>query len=1003
MFKNLIILSGIMVLITSCSNSRQQTRDISTVIDQSSSDIIFDSAKKIDQNAAEIFDLGSVSVNNSIQKTFNISNTTGANLTLNFTDLKAKILETTRFSSNLDTGSTCGTILKVNKSCSFILTLNGNSNDSFDAISTNIIDSLSRGTNPEFGSMIFSGVKLNDVSSTVPLSSILRIDRLSDNFVLSQGGNQTKRFYIGNIGTNAIKTPTIIAPVNGIISNNSCLVLSSLKINGTCFFEVKFEYNSDPLKSNFTDKIQFVSNDLTINSNGLEINLAITNQPSIMPVISASFSQVGSISNISALSGKTRLYIGNTGTSSFNSSLINIPNPYSVIYNSCIGLIKPGKVCFVDLGLNQLLITNAIGVSSQIGLNGNSFNIKAGQPVISGSLLCKPNFIEVNSACVLANQTRLCQARPINSIGGTESTINGGVLWGSCSSFSCESGFINKDGACIAEMTPGVFMMTDVYSVTGSTSTECGFGISSGSARIRVANSPLFESSQKITSNTTTNGGCRFSGIQTALSRPLSQSTEGSLTVCRGSGYAFAMQSEIAGINSCSSLYIMYQASISARTVRSITTALTSTGLNFSKMIGLGDNLYYLTSNSTGSIVTALDVISVPATDSNYINQSLNQLTATNTNSFFEVNNNLIMRKSNSFYRYDTLSGMETPISFDCSVIGCSGFGITKINSAVFIELYSGNTGYIYKTIDGVNYVQVYTGDFYSIHLDGQVYEKNNHLIALNQGNLVDVNEQTSTMTVYSEQVSILVQSDSGKIYGMESVSPFRVFALNDSLTFDSISFGQEAKFVYLAKDQVLISVPDSNLAPSDYSLYSLNTLTNLITPRKMNYISSAGCNIAYAEASFVNTLSGTLVFTCESNIGLKYAIKGVKEDGSIIDIVSNNYMLNGVSTYASAMFEGYERLTSAISKIPTNEVLAYKDVMLFRYARESSGVYKRKLGIIDSNDNLIETTFNGLETQDTVGVQYFYQYKGAVYFNGNNDFSLNTPNGSFEIMRYFR
>jgi len=203
------------------------TTEVSSPIETSSYNIVFDSSKKTDQNAAEIFDLGLVGTD-PITKIFNITNTTGSNLILNFSDLQQKIAATTRFSLNLFTATPCPTSLKTNKTCSFELTLKKVSNESYDAIATNIIDASSRGTNSEFGSMIFSGVKSNDISSEIPLSSVLRIDRLADSFIVPYNGTVSKRFYIGNISTKAFKTPSIVAPNGGTISTNSCAKVTNL-------------------------------------------------------------------------------------------------------------------------------------------------------------------------------------------------------------------------------------------------------------------------------------------------------------------------------------------------------------------------------------------------------------------------------------------------------------------------------------------------------------------------------------------------------------------------------------------------------------------------------------------------------------------------------------------------------------------------------------------------------------------------------------------------------
>jgi hypothetical protein len=402
--ENKFYLICILTLLTACSRTgsiQQISSDNPVIIEKSA--IVFDSTKKLDQNAAEIFDLGTVSSNGTIQKTFTLSNLTASNITLNFTDLKAKIAATTRYSSNIDNGSSCSTSLKINKTCSFQLTLTGNSQDSFDAITTNIIDSSSRGTNQEFGSMVFSGVKANDVSSIIPLSGILRIDRLSDSYVVSSNKSLTKRFYLGNIGTASLKTPTVIAPQDGVISLNTCSAISSIKPNGTCFFEITYNYSSDLQKVHYSTKVTFVSNDPLINTSGVEINLAIENQLPLIPVISANITQVGLISDLTIPTSKTRLYVSNTGSSSLDTTTITIPSPYVIDSQTCSAQIKVGKTCYFDLKLDTQLTANMSAVIAQIVIGSNSFSIKNGDKTVlnqpNPTSACKVGFVLTNGVC----------------------------------------------------------------------------------------------------------------------------------------------------------------------------------------------------------------------------------------------------------------------------------------------------------------------------------------------------------------------------------------------------------------------------------------------------------------------------------------------------------------------------------------------------------------------------------------------------------------------------
>jgi hypothetical protein len=398
-----IIIYGIMSLNLACSKQAGRIEQSELVsIKQEKLAIVFDSAKKLDQNAAEVFDLGTVS-GSPIKKMLVLSNTTSSNIILNFSDFQNKIAATTRFNLNLATTTPCGSSLKVNKSCIVELTLNNVLNESYDAITTNLIDPASRGTNPEFGAMVFSGVRANDVSSAVPLSGILRIDRLADSYQIPAGSSVKKRFYIGNIGTKTMVTPLINAPAHSLLTVNSCASLPLLKVNGTCFFELSYSSDLTPANASHNDQITFTSNDPLVNVAGLKIDLAITNQPVVSQIINANFNQVGAISDLSNGTAITRLYINNTGSSSLVTSTIAIPDPYVVVGTSCLASLKVGKTCFYDLKIDPSKAINNVAVISPITVGLTTFSLKSGDPVVVNSpnpvSTCKSGFSLVNNKC----------------------------------------------------------------------------------------------------------------------------------------------------------------------------------------------------------------------------------------------------------------------------------------------------------------------------------------------------------------------------------------------------------------------------------------------------------------------------------------------------------------------------------------------------------------------------------------------------------------------------
>jgi hypothetical protein len=366
------ILLNIFLILVSCSK-KEQTNNQSEIIKTESANIVLDATKRASQNAAEMFDLGTVSTGKVLKKTFSISNTTGTNLTLNFIDLQNQLLTNTRFSVNMATATPCSSTLKVNKTCSFDVSLNYVIGEEYIPLTTNI---LANETNPEFGKILLSGTKAQDLSSQIQLANVLSLSKIADSLTIKTGSSATKRFYIGNIGSTILKTPQPIAPANGVISLNSCTNTSSLKLNGTCFFEVTYQF--DQTKPLINDQITFSSPDPLVNTANVSISLTVVNQPIVTPITSAVVTTVGSLANLADSSTKMRIYISNNGGSSIDTATMTIPDPFMIDSSSCSSLLKINKTCFVDLKLDPSKTSNMTSVLSAGSISGIPFNIQAG-------------------------------------------------------------------------------------------------------------------------------------------------------------------------------------------------------------------------------------------------------------------------------------------------------------------------------------------------------------------------------------------------------------------------------------------------------------------------------------------------------------------------------------------------------------------------------------------------------------------------------------------------
>jgi hypothetical protein len=931
---NKLLLIGL-ILTISCSkkpdgNKSQETMNIST-----QESIIFDAAKKIDQNAAEIFDLGTVR-SNSIKKIFSIANTSNSSLTLNFLDLQTKVSATSRFTLNLTTATACPSVLKINKTCSFELTLNKVINESYDAISTNIIDTASRGSNQEFGSMIFSGVKADDVSSEIPLIAVMRIDRLAESFIIPATQSITKRFYIGNIGTSSLKTPGVVAPLDGIISNNSCLNLINLKPNGTCFFEVTYASNSAPDKVSYNTQITFSSIDPLVNTTGIKIDLAISNQPVVIPVSNANFNQVGTISDLSLANSKTRLYVTNSGSTSLSTSTIGIPSPYIIYVTSCPESLKVGKTCYFDLALDSSKLAHTNGIAPVISVGSTSFRIKAGSIVSTGDISCISPFVLKNG---------LCSSPSLN------------------------------------DYTPGFRLISDFLINQSTSSTECTINDFNGEAAVI-----------KHSDNSSINnqGECQSNNLMFDFWSSWGNSyiQDGKL-ICDTGTYLLILKQ--GGQNNCDNFF---QLNFSNRMISNISSGLIIGGLNIVKQVGFGNDLFFLTEQQSNNYF--LGKISLSDTDSNFVTQPGFVYNGSNgyqvRDTLLEINGMLVMQEYNSgnFLSHNPISGLTSVIQLACYP-NCYPFYLRKLDSGIYFESYNVADGShdIYRSTDGVNLVPVAHSEIQSYFLEYNFFENDTSLFVQSFNpdlEIMRINKSTGAFTIDHHKAAIVVKLGNS-IYGFEYIPPYRIFKSNNQNGFDIIPFGKRVNRVNVANNKLFIIAPN-DINPIDLDVYTLSNAD--IAPIQLSEgILSANSCTNDQNISFINPLSGSLMFSCTQSGTSSYGLKGIKPNGTIFSLSNDDMRI-----------EDNDAITESSHKQEGNFV-EYKGKLYFKYIDAISS--KSQLATLDANDSLIRITAMNLDGSNSVmGRSSFLLFKDSLFFSGNNDFSVTNPVDSFEIMRYF-
>lgn len=456
---------------TSCSKSPSQSQSAAPSNSQSEEivlnevNIVLDAAKKTAQNAAEAYDLGIVSSGQVKKSRYYISNTTGSNINLTFTDLMAQVAQNSRFTI---ANNSCSSILKNLKTCYFDISLNYVTTISAEDYQVPLITTIVAGAaNPEFGKILFSGLKATDVTSQTALLSVLRPDRLSEAFIVPANQSVTKRFYLSNIGTKAITTPSINAPTNGVISLNTCSALPSLKIAGTCYFDLTYSSDLAVGQENYNSAITFSSTDPLLDPTGLQIAVSITNQPVIVPAISVSFNQVGTIKNLATQTDSSRIYIANTGSNDIDTSTIVLPSQYVISGTSCATPLKIGKSCFYDLKIDPTKTENMISLVSTVTIGSSSTQIKSG--VMSNiATTCSSGFNPINNSCI-SNFTPSVTRVTLN---GGQISIEGSGLAGSTSlqikkangTIVNTNSIVSSSGALTAQLTEMVnFAMNEAF------------------------------------------------------------------------------------------------------------------------------------------------------------------------------------------------------------------------------------------------------------------------------------------------------------------------------------------------------------------------------------------------------------------------------------------------------------------------------------------------------------------------------------------------------------
>lgn len=155
--------------------------------------IILDANKRSSPLAAEIVNFGTVKENQVNDVKVRLANLTGETLNLSFDDLTTQLAQQQRFAL---VDNNCSNVLKQNQTCTLSLTMSYIANEEYNSLITNVITGES---NPEFGKLILSGLKNNDITTQYPLANVLSVNTLVDNVMIPFNSQISKRYYISNL------------------------------------------------------------------------------------------------------------------------------------------------------------------------------------------------------------------------------------------------------------------------------------------------------------------------------------------------------------------------------------------------------------------------------------------------------------------------------------------------------------------------------------------------------------------------------------------------------------------------------------------------------------------------------------------------------------------------------------------------------------------------------------------------------------------------------------
>lgn len=131
------------------------------------------------------------------------------------------------------------------------------------------------------------------------------------------------------------------------------------------------------------------------------------------------------------------------GCSSSNDFSITIPSNAAFASADVISVTLNFKNYFEAIlqeSITTTIVQSTRACSISNGTGSQTYNSNGSYNTCNVTA-CDATFTQSGNTCVSLNQSRSCLSQPANSIGGTESTTNGGSTWSQCSGFSCSADY----------------------------------------------------------------------------------------------------------------------------------------------------------------------------------------------------------------------------------------------------------------------------------------------------------------------------------------------------------------------------------------------------------------------------------------------------------------------------------------------------------------------------------------------------------------------------------